>query len=109
MDDLISRAAAIKAVEEYLQGLDSCISEDKLKLDGYRNGLQVAMYEVNNAPAVDAAPVVRCRDCKYGEPETNGRGEDMVMCQNKLNPIGYEDWLMPPEFFCADGERRESE
>jgi hypothetical protein len=57
----------------------------------------------------DVVNVVRCRDCKYGEPETNGSDEDMVMCQNKLNPIGYEDWLMPPEWFCADGERRESE
>ena len=54
-------------------------------------------------------PSVRCRDCKYGEPDTNGHGEDMVMCQNKLNPIGDGDWLMPPEFFCANGERRESE
>ena len=32
MDDLISRAAAIAEVEEYLQGLDSCISEPDLKL-----------------------------------------------------------------------------
>ena len=57
----------------------------------------------------DLIVVVRCRNCKYGEPDTNGNGEDMVMCQNKQNPIGYEDWLMPPEWFCADGERRESE
>ena len=61
MNDLISRAAAIAEIEEYLHGLDSCISEDKLKLDGYRNGLQVAIQEINNAPAVNAAPVVRGR------------------------------------------------
>ena len=52
--------------------------------------------------------VVRCKDCKYGEPDTNGCGEDMVMCQNAVNPIGYENWLMPPDFYCADGERREA-
>lgn len=61
---------------------------------------------VQMEPSVDAVPVILCRNCKYGEPETNGFGEDMVMCQNKQNPIGYEDWLMPPEFYCADGERR---
>ena len=53
--------------------------------------------------------LVRCNDCKYGEPKTNMFGDDMIMCQNKQNPIGYEDLLMPPEFYCADGERRESE
>ena len=59
MDDLISRAAAIAEIEEYLQGLNSCISEPDLKLDGYRNGLQVAIHELNELPAVDAVPVAR--------------------------------------------------
>ena len=103
MADLISRAAAIKAVEEYLQGLDSCISEDKLKLDGYRNGLQVAMYEVNNAPAVDAAPVVHARW------RDTGSGQECSAC-NEIQ-YGYDTG----RFYCPncgakmDGERRESE
>lgn len=57
MADLISRAAAIAEIEEYLQGLDSCISEPDLKLDGYRNGLQVVIQELRALPAVDAVPV----------------------------------------------------
>ena len=57
----------------------------------------------------DRVSVVRCKDCKYGEPDTNGCGEDMVMCQYKLNPVGNEYWLMPPEWFCADGERRDED
>jgi hypothetical protein len=71
---------------------------------------QMAMlgYDASGNP-LDMVHVVRCRDCKFGEPETNGRGDDMVMCQNKQNPIGDGDWLMPPEFYCADGERRDSE
>jgi hypothetical protein len=91
MDDLISRAAAVRALAS-------------------SNGDYLDAWErIEKIPAVDAAPVVRCRDCKYGEPDTNGLGEDMVMCQNKLNPIGDGDWLMPPEFFCADGERRDDD
>ena len=58
MDDLISRKAAIVEIDEYLQGLDSCISEPDLKLDGYKNGLQVAIQELKALPAVDAVPVV---------------------------------------------------
>ena len=95
MADLISRAAATRAavisVRNYLGNIDS---ERDIHIEE-------GLYEV---PAVDAVPVVRCRDCKYGEPDTNGLGDDMVMCQNKQNPIGFGDWLMPPEFFCADGE-----
>lgn len=55
--ELISREAAIAEVEEYLQGLDSCISEPDIKLDGYRNGLEVAIYELKNAPTISAIPV----------------------------------------------------
>ena len=54
----------------------------------------------------DMVAVVRCRDCKYGYPETNGNGEDMVMCTNAGNPIGFENWFMPSDWYCADGERR---
>ena len=55
----------------------------------------------------DRVNVVRCRDCKYGEFDANSEGEDMVLCNNKHNPVGFDCWLMPPEWFCADGERRE--
>lgn len=65
MADLISRAAAISEIDEYLQGLDSCISEPDLKLDGYRNGLQVAIQELKALPAVEDVPVVRCKECMY--------------------------------------------
>lgn len=61
MDDLISRKAAIAEIDEYLHGLDSCISEPDLKLDGYRNGLQVAIQELKALSTVDAVPVVHGR------------------------------------------------
>ena len=78
MDDLISRAAAIAEIEEYLQGLKSCIEPD-LKLDWYRNGLRFAIYELNELPAVDAVPVVHghwivfpdvcvCSECNEDSP-----------------------------------------
>lgn len=57
MPDMISRKAAIAEIDEYLHGLDSCISEPDLKLDGYKNGLQVAIQELMALPAVDAVPI----------------------------------------------------
>ena len=42
-------------------------------------------------PAVDAVPVVRCKDCRYFKTR---------LCENEDN---HDDW------FCADGERKENE
>ena len=95
MDDLISRAATILAVEEYLQWLDSCISDPKIKIDGYKNGLKVAIYEIKKATAVDAVHVVRCKDCKYrvtGNPD-----KDCDICAGRM------DW------YCACGKRKEND
>lgn len=50
--------------------------------------------------------LVRCGECKYGVHETNAVGDDMVMCENVYNPVGVDNWLMPPEWYCADGERK---
>lgn len=87
MDDLISRAAAIAEIDEYLHGLDSCISEPDLKLDGYKNGLQVAIQELKALPAVDAAPVVHAwrHELKDGTEEcTNCLG----LCPHEENYNG---------------------
>lgn len=42
-------------------------------------------------PTVDAVPVVRCKDCRYRNTDPH--------CKDVLN----DNW------YCADGERRESE
>lgn len=46
---------------------------------------------INNAPTVDAVPVVRCKDCKYFYSE----------CCLKTDFCIDDDW------FCADGERND--
>lgn len=50
-----------------------------------------------NAPTVDAVEVVRCKDCIYHE---NG------CC---INSESYDDTRYRPDYFCADGERRNDE
>lgn len=57
-------------------------------------------------PTVDAVPVVRCGECKHGEPDTNCIGEKAIRCEHEDNPYGGGVWLMNPKWFCADGERR---
>lgn len=51
--------------------------------------------------------VVRCRDCKYAEPDDSGRSyyKDMLWCSE----LGGDD-SMPVEYddFCTWGERRDA-
>lgn len=56
------------------------------------NGIETVLEYAENLPAVDAAPVVRCKECKWaGGDFVCYRG---VMVQHK------------PEDFCSYGERR---
>lgn len=53
---------------------------------------------INNAPAVDAVEVVRCKDCKYADVLITGN----IYCKH------FSEWhLHGTDWFCADGERRE--
>ena len=55
--------------------------------------------KIENAPTVDAVPVVHCKDCKHHENEEIG----MVYCPNQIGGWVKENW------FCADGERKDDE
>lgn len=58
-----------------------------------------AMKDIaNSIPAADVVEVVRCKDCKYVWKHENGCYE----CGNGFCEV-------KADFFCADGERRESE
>ena len=88
MNDLISRAAAVRALA----------SSNGDYLD--------ALERLEKIPAVDAAPVIRCRDCKYGELTKNARGEAVIKCE-EICWLCRLPRLMEPDWYCADAERKE--
>lgn len=58
---------------------------------------------IDNAPTVDAVPVVRCKDCKHCEKSCfagfwhcEAWGQEICMAVHD-----------PEKYFCAEGERRE--
>lgn len=59
-------------------------------------------------PAVDAAPVVRCRDCKYAHMTYDGEVKycDRISMPDDEGDYGYALYLLG-DWFCADGERKE--
>ena len=58
---------------------------------------------IDNAPTIDAVPVVRCEDCQYWQPPTYQEQEDgstVGHCTAALNGQQTDAY-----WFCADGTR----
>lgn len=55
--------------------------------------------EVDNAPTIDAEPVVRCKNCKYWE--TVVENAEYGLCRGQGN---YSLQTKAKNFYCADGE-----
>lgn len=58
---------------------------------------------VKDMPTIDAVPVVRCKDCRFGA-YTQMQGDYMITCQNAESPVCGTDKLVKPDWFCACGE-----
>ena len=61
---------------------------------------EIALPIINAAPTVDAVPVVRCKDCKYGDYDSKPNGAMVCLRTND----GF--WRKETDF-CSYGERRE--
>lgn len=64
------------------------------------------VFDINDAPTVDAVPVIRCRECKHCRNLPNG------LCYLYTEPCdnerGYkgEAVCVEPDDFCSLGERK---
>lgn len=54
-------------------------------------------------PSADFAPVVRCKDCKYGDTGIDEEGKSFWKC------IGIHYGGTKPMDFCSYGERKDDE
>lgn len=67
------------------------------------------LKRVRHAPAVDAVPVVRCRECRWGrernESEARYLIDDVIICSScEASDSGWNPvW---PEHYCSYGEKR---
>lgn len=106
MNDLISRKAAIKAIDV----LPNCYNGFS---DTYDKACIIGVIE--ELPAVDAVPVVRCKDCKYRPIDTGTHqyGHELEFPNEYKCPCRCGDnwysWMPDDEWFCANGERRTDE
>ena len=89
MDDLISRDAAI----DYLMTNMGWHDEDGYAVDDADEKRAIITDLVKGIPAVDAVPVVRCKDCKYAQHD--------VM----YDDLWCDGMIRQPDWYCADGEQ----
>lgn len=94
MDDLISREAAIKTAAK---GIWEWMGFHSAEMDIYLE------KKIDALPAVDAVPVVRCRECRYWRHEVSPT-EHWVCAHHSFNE---RKMYTTPVFYCADGERRD--
>lgn len=68
---------------------------------------------LENAPTINAVPVVRCRDCKhyqhYGKTSLleNGKNVKAGWCYRRIR--FDEECRMPADGFCSYGQRKEDD
>ena len=71
---------------------------------GYNDGIDIAWNKIEQAPTIDAVPVVRCRECKH--LNVVNRKELYAHCP-KTNTVFLPFELDTREHFCSLGERKE--
>lgn len=103
MDDLISRAAALDAIF-------GCFNVMESKGIDMTVARTIAKGVLDGEPAVDAVPVVRCRDCIHcfsmdSDPLKPYDGEAYWYC-DKFDTDWNVMQLDPNRFYCANGDWR---
>lgn len=91
MADYIRREDALRAVQRK-RGANRSPAQNEM--------LNRIKTDIIRAPAADVAPVVRCKDCKYGDYDSKPDGA-MVCLRTKA---GF--WRKETDF-CSYGDRRD--
>lgn len=88
MDDLISRKAAIDAVENITSSMSVCINSDECY--GMKKMQRQAVIELANLPPAQPE-IIRCKDCKYYE-ETDSRIGTCLLTISGAQVDGFCSW-----------------
>ena len=87
---------------------DDLISRQALTAEIMRRGIYPpgVRHAIENAPAIDAVPVVRCKDCKHAEKSKYAFDWDgktpLCECSYMTQPNSWHE-------YCSWAERKEAE
>ena len=68
----------------------------------YREAILAVKSILHSAKPIDAVPVVRCENCKYGYP-----CGDEIVCYHPEYELAEGKWSYKKDFFCAFGDTKE--
>lgn len=66
----------------------------------FEKGVLSVLEKLDAAPTIDAVEVVRCKDCKYSYDDISG-----LYCSHGVCIY----CIVPPNFYCPEGKRKEKE
>ena len=98
VDDCIKRNNAINAL------CDGCVFR---KHCSRQNNFCDQIDKVKAVPAVDAVPVIRCRDCKYSSMTLGGECKYCKIWNDKFE--SDDSLYLSGEFYCAFAEKKTNE
>ena len=86
------------ALQNILLPIATALEHEYGSLGGAVSG---CMKHIDNAPTIDAVPVVRCKDCVNGTVFVNKQGAEYVDCV-------LDDYsVRKPTDYCSYGKRKE--
>ena len=88
------------ALQNILLPITTALEHEYGSLGGAVSG---CMKHIDNAPTIDAVPVVRCKDCVNGTVFVNKQGVEYVDCV-------LDDYsVRKPTDYCSYGKRKEGD
>lgn len=107
----VMRLVDANAYKRILEGRLSEVHSDGDKQEN-AEGLSISscICQLDDAPTIDAEPVVRCKDCEhfknYGKTSllSDGKNIKAGWCYRRIRYD--EEYRMPPDGFCSYGKRR---
>ena len=72
----------------------------------YDECVKIHRENIEQAPTIDAVPVVRCRDCKYAHMTLDGLCKycDVIAAEGLDDAVYFEG-----DHYCSDGERKDGD
>ena len=108
MDDMISRAAVLDAIEALQHSPWYGDEKDTAYHHRYltrKEAVEIVRdLAVKSAPAVDAVRVIRCKNCKYSDTFA-----DTTTATTPLKCLNIRYGGVYPDWYCEHGERRDED
>lgn len=110
MADLINRKAANEALEKLSDLLKRRAETEDHGSLAIQAGVTLAQAEIEAVPSVDAAPVVRCKNCRHSSRIASDISGHMRHCwsgRGRNNGDGFS--RVNGDGYCDEGERMDAD